>query len=121
MSNIGERIRLIRKAAKLSQSKFGESIALKQTIIGQYENGDRNVPERTINTICEKYNINKEWLINGTGEMERKNYHTALEEIAETTKLNDFETDFVKQYLNLSMDNKKLILNLMKSINADTK
>ena len=50
-----------------------------------------------------------------------KNYHTALEEIAETTKLNDFETDFVKQYLNLSMDNKKLILNLMKSINADTK
>lgn len=116
---IGDRIRFIRSNEKLSQSNFGKTIDLKQTIIGQYETGTRNVPERTINMICEKYNINKDWLISGIGEMEEKNTKTALEEIAKNKKLNDFETDFVQQYLNLSSKNKKLVLDIMKRINAD--
>lgn len=119
MSDIGKRIRIIRQSEKLSQAKFGESIDLKQTIIGQYETGDRNVPERTINMICEKYHINKEWLLNGSGEMEQKNQTTALEEIAKNNTLNEFETDFVKQYLNLSQKEKRLVLDIMKRINED--
>lgn len=38
---IGDRIKKIRKSKNLSQAKFGESIDLKQTIIGQYETGGK--------------------------------------------------------------------------------
>lgn len=116
---IGERIKKIRKSESLSQAKFGESIDLKQTIIGQYETGERNVPERTINAICEKYNINKEWLLHGTGEIEKNNRQTALEEITKKYTLNDMETKFIKLFLTLNNKDKYLILDLMKRISDD--
>ena len=33
------------------------------------ESGSRSVTERTIILICEKFNVNKVWLIEGRGEM----------------------------------------------------
>lgn len=66
---IGKRIKEIRKFFDLTQFEFGDKIGLKPTAIGQMENGTRNVTERTIILLCERYNINENWLRTGEGEM----------------------------------------------------
>lgn len=64
-----DRIKLIRKKFKLSQAKFGEKIGISSSQIACYETKYRDLPMRVINDICREYNINKEWLIDGSGEM----------------------------------------------------
>jgi len=66
---IGNRIRELRKFLNLTQAEFGERIGLKPTAIGQMENGSRNVTERSIILLCEKYNVNEKWIRTGEGDM----------------------------------------------------
>ena len=53
----------------MSRDAFAQEIGLKRTAIYLIETGQRNPSERTINDICNKFKINKEWLLTGEGEM----------------------------------------------------
>ena len=64
-----ERIRELRKALGLNQTDFGERIGVKQTSIAGYERGARFPLDTVITSICREFNVNEEWLRNGTGEM----------------------------------------------------
>ena len=66
---MNERIRELRKYLKLTQQEFADRLSLKRNTIATYEMGKAYPSDRTINDICEKYNVNIEWLRNGTGEM----------------------------------------------------
>lgn len=80
MNNINFRLKEIRKKENLSQAAFGKSLKISQSQIASYETGYRNITDRTINDICREFNINKEWLLNGTGDMyNSKNNITNLE------------------------------------------
>lgn len=64
-----DRIKKIRKELDLTQQKFADRIGIKQNTVAQYEMG-RNVPiDSVISLICREFNVNEEWLRNGTGEM----------------------------------------------------
>lgn len=66
---MNERIRKLRKHLDLTQREFAEKIGVKQNTVAQYEMG-RNVPiDSVISLICREFNVNEEWLRNGTGEM----------------------------------------------------
>lgn len=67
--NIGDRIRAVRKQLGLNQTDFGEKIGLKQTSLAQIETGARTATDRTTILICEKFNVNRVWLVEGRGEM----------------------------------------------------
>ena len=84
MSDIGKRIRSFRKSLGLSQTDFGKPLGLKQAIIGQYETGIRNITDRNIDILCKTYNINKNWLLTGQGEIQNKNNSTLLDEISQS-------------------------------------
>lgn len=64
-----ERIRELRKVLGLNQTEFGEKIGVKQTSIAGYERGARFPLDTVITSICREFNVNEEWLRNGTGEM----------------------------------------------------
>lgn len=64
-----ERILLLRKELKMSQAAFAEKINVSRNFIGLVECGDRNFSERTIDDICQIFNVRKEWLKTGKGEM----------------------------------------------------
>lgn len=64
-----DRIRRLRKTLKLTQSEFGERIGLKPNTITGYESGIRVPSEAAIIAICREYNVNREWLEDGIGEM----------------------------------------------------
>ncbi len=63
------RIIQIREESKLSQEKFAARLNLSRNFINQVENGKKNISERTIFDICREFNINEEWLRNGTKPM----------------------------------------------------
>lgn len=71
------RIRLLRNSLNLTLNQFGSKIGLKGSSLCDIEKGNANITERTIISICSQFNVNEEWLRNGTGEMfniENKNY-----------------------------------------------
>ena len=65
-----ERIRDLRKnILHMTQEEFAESIKISRSNLGNIETKKVTVTERVISDICEKHNISKEWLINGTGDV----------------------------------------------------
>lgn len=66
---MNERIKELRKTLKLTQQEFADRLSLKRNTIATYEMGKATPSDRTVNDICEKYNVNEDWLRNGIGEM----------------------------------------------------
>lgn len=63
------RIKEIRVSLGLNQSDFGNKIGLGQAGVSALEKGIRGITDRNIQLICEKFNVNEEWLRSGEGEM----------------------------------------------------
>lgn len=66
---MNNRIKEIRKAYGLTLEKFGERLGVGKAAISKLEHGENNVSEQMIKSICREFNINEEWLRNGTGSM----------------------------------------------------
>lgn len=64
-----DRIRKLRKELDLTQQKFGERIGIKGNTIAQYENGRNEPIDAVVSLICREFNVNEQWLRDGTGEM----------------------------------------------------
>lgn len=63
MKNLGKKIRELRENLKLTQGEFAAAIGVTQKTITFWEN-DKNEPnEENILTICNKYNIDKDFFI----------------------------------------------------------
>ena len=66
---MNERIKKVRKDAGLNQTEFGEVIGATRAMITSYELG-KVIPDAAKRMlICEKFNVNAEWLENG-GDLE---------------------------------------------------
>lgn len=63
------RIKLLRKDLKLTQKEFGDAIKVSNSNISNIENGSVNLTDRNIYEICSKFNVNKDWLKYGIGDM----------------------------------------------------
>lgn len=66
---MNERIKKLRKHLDLTQKEFGERLGIKGTTIANYELGRNEPIDAVISLICREFNVNEEWLRNGTGEM----------------------------------------------------
>ena len=62
------RIREVRKDKKLTQEKLGSVMGLSRDSITSIENSRVQPSVLFINHFCEKFKVNKEWLLNGVGE-----------------------------------------------------
>lgn len=69
MEEIKDRFKKIRKDAGLTQHELSKRIGISPSQIGCYENGSRNITDRTIRDISREFNVNEEWLRTGEGEM----------------------------------------------------
>lgn len=66
---MNERIKFLRKYLNMTQDDFSKQIGLSRNYIAQVEIGTKTPSERTISDICREFDVNEEWLRNGTGEM----------------------------------------------------
>jgi len=82
MSDIGKRIRELRKILGLTQEQFGERIGKSWRTIQDWEAGKSNIPDHTLKFISSTFGVSYEWLKEGKGDMwEREKL--SLEEIIE--------------------------------------
>lgn len=68
---MNERIKELRKTLGFTQQEFADKIGVKRNTVATYEMG-RSVPsDSAISLICREFNVNEDWLRNGSGEMFR--------------------------------------------------
>ena len=65
----GQRLHELRKSLNLTLEKFGKSLGVGKTAISKIENGENNLTDQMLISICREYNVSEEWLRDGTGEM----------------------------------------------------
>lgn len=113
-----ERIKELRGALRLTQTEFGEMLGLKQNTIGQIENGQRNVTDRTIKLICSVFNANEDWLYLGEGEMLVQNADSLIDQLSAEYHLDDIDRAIIDGYLQLGTLQRKVIKDYLSSVSA---
>lgn len=113
--NLGERIKIIRNKKNMNQESFGKKINLTKFAISNYENGRTGIPDRVISDICREFNVNEDWLRNGTGGEENMFVKPETNNLVATAAKLLGEKDpafeaFIETYSKLSPSNRKVIL-----------
>lgn len=112
----GERIREVRKALNLTLEKFGSNIGLKKSSVSQIETGKNSVTEQTIVSICREYNVNYNWLLNGTGNMFNDLPQTVLDDLCKQHDCDDLDRSLIYEYLKLDPEERTVIKNYIKNV-----
>ena len=79
---ISERFKQLRNELGKSQTEFGAGIGVSRSVINNIERGVTEPSDVFLNHLCVVYNVNREWLETGEGEMFDKS-----EQLDETAKL----------------------------------
>lgn len=67
--SVGERLRYLRKMLGLTQEEFASRIGLTCKMLGLYENGKYEPPEKVLKLISLTFGVSYEWLKTGKGAM----------------------------------------------------
>jgi len=86
--DIGERIKSIRKEKNLTLAKFGQRIQMSESNLSRIEKGDYTVTDKNIALICDRFDVNEEWLRTGAGDK--------YKELREEEKLMKFVRELIK-------------------------
>lgn len=120
-----DRIKKIRKSFSeygKTQESFAKYLGIPKQNLASYETGRRTPSVAVIQLICEKCNVNNEWLKNGVEPMfnERNNSFTEL-----LLNLEDSDDDFIKSlikaYMGLDKDSKDALRKIAKRMAEEYK
>lgn len=76
-----KRIKKIRKTLDLTQQEFAERIGVKRNTVATYEMEKSKPNDWAVSLICREFNVNKEWLRTGIGQMFKPTLSTALDKL----------------------------------------
>lgn len=106
--SIGQRLKEARKSCKMSQDMLAEKIGASRGVITNIEHDKIAKPQpMVINALCNVLQINKEWLLDGSGPMtvpaaENQNAQVLSEIYEQAQKLSKeeqlFILDMIKSY-----------------------
>ena len=68
-AKLKDRLKQLRKTLGLTQQAFADKLGVKRNTVGQWECGINPLTDQTIFSICREFDVNKEWLRTGEGEM----------------------------------------------------
>ncbi len=112
----GERVKKVRKELGLTLVKFGEKIGMKNNSISQIENEKNSLTDQVAKSICNAFNVNYFWLINGEGEMFTAIPETIIDEVVDEFDLDENDKIVITAYLNATPEERKNIKNFLLSI-----
>lgn len=115
---MNERIKKLRKVLDLTQQEFGERLGIKRNTIATYESGRNEPIDAVVSLICKEFNVNEEWLRDGTGEMFKAAPSTALDALAEEFNYSHRDYVIVEKFSNLSRKDRDVILNFITEVAA---
>lgn len=85
----------------MSQAEFALKIGMRQTSVSSIEKIGATVTDQTAKNICTIFNINEEWLRNGTGEMYSAPNVFSLDKFAKDHGMSDRELGILKAYFEI--------------------
>lgn len=100
-TTIGERIYEIIKTKQISKTDFANTLNITQAYVSKMLHKNCIPSERLIMDICDKFDINIEWLRNGQGEMCRQRSKEENIAFFIGSVLRDPEDTFKKRYLSI--------------------
>lgn len=105
MSEIGYRIKRIRKENNLNQSQFAQSIGISQGNLSEIEMGNSNPSAETLISIRARYNVDLNWLLTGVDSVDGITYEDHHEkELVETyRKLNGYDKNEIIEIVHLKL------------------
>ena len=117
---MNERIKDIRKKEGLSQQKFADKLGIARGNIAAYEVGKNSPSDAAVSLICSKFNVNKDWLLTGKGDM----YDVPEDEVAdvvsdlleEDNPFYDLIVGNMKTYKKLDGKSQEALKNLSKEL-----
>lgn len=110
------RLKELRKFKKLTQKEFGEKIGVSGDTISSIEKGKRNLTERNISLICEKFDVNEEWLRDGIGEMFCQDEKSIVNELVVKYNLDDIVKSCLDVLVTLEPEEIKPLLDYIKKV-----
>ncbi|HCM22820.1 MAG TPA: XRE family transcriptional regulator [Ruminococcaceae bacterium] len=114
---IYERIKILRKnKLHLTQEEFSSKINMSRSNLGSIEVGRISVTDRVIADICSAFNVNEEWLKNGTGEIFKKPEYFSLDEYARQKDMSPLELEVIKNFMDFSPNERSQILDFLRKI-----
>lgn len=103
---MNNRLKEIRKSLGLNQSDFCKPLNISRSHLAGIESGIKNLTDRLINDIVTEYNVNKDWLVNGEGDM-------FLDPLVDFQLEPEIE-EFVRLFLEVDEETKEYVKGLMK-------
>lgn len=109
-----DRIKYLRKELlHLTQEEFANSLKISRSNLGSIEIGRVNLTDRIISDICEKFNVNENWLRTGEGETFLKlDREAEIAQLAATLfkdEEDSFRTRLILTLANLNSEELKLL------------
>lgn len=114
--DIKNRIRNLRKEQHLTQGEFAEKIGMGQAGLSAIEQGIRNITDRNIMLICERFNIRREWLEKGIEPIYKETANSVLDEACKELNLDHIEKQFLAAYLAVPEETRQHFKNSLKKI-----
>lgn len=116
-----KRVKEIRKSNNLTMEKFGERIGVTKSTISNIENGNRGVTDQMFKSICREFNVREEWLRDGIEPVYDLSEESGIEYIellmnGVDSSFRDIILDIIKSYSELNDDNKKTVVQFIKSV-----
>ena len=97
-----DRIKELRKNLGLSQKAFGEKLGVSRSSINNIDSKAVPLKPLFIEHLCDVFNVNREWLENGNGEMFLASSENIVEKLIKEYKLDDMDGAIIRSYLSLS-------------------
>lgn len=115
---MNHRIKKLRRELDLTQEKFGARIGVKGNTVAQWESGRNDPPDSAITFICKEFDVNEEWLRNGTGEMFKPSPSSALDSLAAEYNLDHGSYIAIEKFLKLSPELREGMISYFKEVTA---
>lgn len=96
---MNERIKKIRNDHKLTQEEFANKLGVKRNTVATYEMGRSEPSSAVVSLICEKFSVNKDWLISGIGDPYKKRTKSQEIGVFINEVMKDVDGSFKKRFI----------------------
>lgn len=113
-----DRIKLLRGKDfyNLNQMQFANHIGISRSNLANIETRKVKLTERVAKDICKEFKINYLWLLEGRGEPFTETPNDIFDEIKKEYDLNDNDIDLLKEYSEMSKDERNSLREYIKSL-----
>lgn len=111
---INNRIKELLAILGIKQTDMAKKLNVSRELMSSMVNGRRTATDRTIKDICRVYEINEDWLVNGTGEVFQPTDDELFELIGEkANEISDNMSIIIKMILRMSDNQREVFDNFV--------